>query len=480
LLLIVTSLSQANASGWLAPGETLSQNQNLASSDGRYVLWMQDDGNLVLYGPTGALFDTSTNDRGVRLEMQHDGNLVIYDSAHQAVWNSATQGNPGAQLAVQNDGNLVLYAADRYTPLWSSNSAQSSASLQNGWLKPGETLSRGENLSSPNGRYALWMQDDGNLVQYGPIGALFATSTYDRGAQLEMQFDGNLVIYDDAHQQVWSSETQGNSGAQLAVQDDGNLVLYAADLHTPLWDSRSSTDDSDSRDPSPASHQLPAPTPDSRDPSPASHQLPVPPGSEVDSQRCANLYDYSTYFMILYNSHKYLEGGGDESHGLEFGRALIEFKNIVGSYGPLDLKTSPSLMPHAKCGIEFFGRTTAYDVPANLMYGMIGYLYWKNRVSDTVGFLMAAGGAAQAELSPVDSALGLLDPDDWVYLSRLDDECDSYAISWGADIVRIYGADVTAEEIENFLTNRAEIYLHDTEYNCVDAYGNETNRHPNG
>jgi hypothetical protein len=203
---------------------------------------MQDDGNLVLYGPTGALFATSTNDRGVRLEMQYDGNLVIYDGSHQAVWNSGTQGNAGARLAVQDDGNLVVYAADLYTPLWASNTAQPDNPPKTSWLKPGETLSRGQNLTSANGSYSLWMQDDGNLVQYGPHGAMFATSTYGQGARLEMQFDGNLVLYDHAHQALWSSGTQGNNGALLAVQDDGNLVVYAADQHTPLWDSRSNTD----------------------------------------------------------------------------------------------------------------------------------------------------------------------------------------------------------------------------------------------
>jgi hypothetical protein len=237
-----TTLSQANDQGWLMPGETLSQSQSLDSPNGQYVLWMQDDGNLVLYGPAGALFATSTNNQGVRLEMQHDGNLVVYDASHQAVWNSGTQGNAGARLAVQDDGNLVVYAADLYTPLWASNTAQPGNSPNTSWLKPGETLSRGQNLTSANGSYALWMQDDGNLVQYGPNGAMFATSTYGQGARLEMQFDGNLVLYDDAHQALWNSETQGNNGALLAVQDDGNLVVYAADQSTPLWDSRSNTD----------------------------------------------------------------------------------------------------------------------------------------------------------------------------------------------------------------------------------------------
>lgn len=129
---------------------------------------------------------------------------------------------------------LIIY-------LWLSATTLSHANDQ-GWLMPGETLLQGQSLGSPNGQYVLWMQDDGNLVQYGPNGAMFATSTYAQGARLVMQVDGNLVLYDAANHALWSSGTQGNNGALLAVQDDGNLVVYAADQHTPLWDSRSNRD----------------------------------------------------------------------------------------------------------------------------------------------------------------------------------------------------------------------------------------------
>lgn len=96
--------------------------QQMNSADGRFGLAMQTDGNLVIYGPDGAMWWTSTNggpDR--RMVMQADGNLVVYNSANQALWASWTHNNPGATLSLQNDGNLVIRNSAG-TPIWSSNS----------------------------------------------------------------------------------------------------------------------------------------------------------------------------------------------------------------------------------------------------------------------------------------------------------------------------------------------------------------------
>ncbi|MGC0313238.1 hypothetical protein [Kitasatospora acidiphila] len=53
----------------------------------------------------------------------------------------------------------------------------------------------------------------------------------DNDATLEMQVDGNLVIYLNTSsgqhfQAAWSTHTWGNAGAYLDMQADGNLVLY--------------------------------------------------------------------------------------------------------------------------------------------------------------------------------------------------------------------------------------------------------------
>lgn len=106
-----------------SPKMLLNAGQSLLSEDRRFNLAMQTDGNLVLYGPSGALWWTGTNggsDR--RAIMQQDGNLVVYNGTGQALWNSATSGNPNAKLVLQNDGNLVIYSAGG-AALWSSSAS---------------------------------------------------------------------------------------------------------------------------------------------------------------------------------------------------------------------------------------------------------------------------------------------------------------------------------------------------------------------
>ncbi len=106
----------------LSNGGTLvaSKNQYLRSADGRYRFVMQQDGNLVLYGPSGRpLWASNTVGRGAnRAVMQADGNLVLYTSTGKPVWASNTELHYHAYLVVQNDGNVVIY--EGHTPLWAT------------------------------------------------------------------------------------------------------------------------------------------------------------------------------------------------------------------------------------------------------------------------------------------------------------------------------------------------------------------------
>ncbi|EPX59907.1 hypothetical protein D187_002651 [Cystobacter fuscus DSM 2262] len=111
----------------ILPEQGLVSGQSISSSDGRFLLYMQADGNLVHYwNGHGALWSTVTGgSQGKSAWMQGDGNFVLYTTTTPVVgsslWSSITYGNPGAYLAIQNDGNLVVYAKDGMTPLWNSN-----------------------------------------------------------------------------------------------------------------------------------------------------------------------------------------------------------------------------------------------------------------------------------------------------------------------------------------------------------------------
>lgn len=108
-------------------------------------------------------------------------------------------------------------------------------------LTPGDMLHGGQHITSANGRYALAMQADGNLVVYESQKALWSSATHGQGAHVAiMQGDGNLVLYAPEGRAVWATGTHGNPGTLAVMQDDGNLVLYGPG-NRPLWDSNGFT-----------------------------------------------------------------------------------------------------------------------------------------------------------------------------------------------------------------------------------------------
>ncbi|HEV8557116.1 MAG TPA: hypothetical protein VGR06_12055 [Actinophytocola sp.] len=87
---------------------------------GRAVLYMQYDGNLVLYKDNRAVWDTGTWGAGPQTyaAFQSDGNLVVYINQY-ALWNSRTCCNFGSQLVITDDGNMVIISASGRW-LWST------------------------------------------------------------------------------------------------------------------------------------------------------------------------------------------------------------------------------------------------------------------------------------------------------------------------------------------------------------------------
>jgi hypothetical protein len=109
-------------------------------------------------------------------------------------------------------------------------------------LNPGESLPRGSQIISPNGRFHLDMQQDGNLVLYRKDDnkPIWHTDTWARrkhygGDYAIMQRDGNLVVYVDDYGPIWESKTNGRGECDLRMQDDGNLVIYATGTVNAQW-----------------------------------------------------------------------------------------------------------------------------------------------------------------------------------------------------------------------------------------------------
>jgi len=85
-------------------------------------------------------------------------------------------------------------------------------------------------LVSENGVFTATLQgDDGNFVlAQRESTILWSAATNDtNAAELIVQRDNNVVIYDAQQRAQWSTETAGTGegSARLHLQNDGNLVL---------------------------------------------------------------------------------------------------------------------------------------------------------------------------------------------------------------------------------------------------------------
>jgi hypothetical protein len=110
-------------------------------------------------------------------------------------------------------------------------------------LSAGQQLASDQQLVSRSGYYRLVMQADCNLVLYDKWGRpLWATNTNGRGSACAavMQGDANFVVYRSGGVPVWASRTNG-APAGIELQDDGNLVIYRSGQ--PVWASNTMESD---------------------------------------------------------------------------------------------------------------------------------------------------------------------------------------------------------------------------------------------
>lgn len=220
---------QPVAGGSSTTVSSLTSGKYALSALGHNSLFLRPDGNLVLSVNLKPVWMSNTAGSGATFFVnQSDGNLVLYTASGQAVWASNTNGSGATSLQLQSDGNLVSYGANGVVWSSSTNTSPSENAQVNESAGTGVILLPGQQMQTPDRKYSLFMQGDGNLVLYSSGKAIWATNTNGKAVEFfAVQSDGNLVLYGASGNPLWASNTNGSGGSTLFLQEDGNLVLYS-------------------------------------------------------------------------------------------------------------------------------------------------------------------------------------------------------------------------------------------------------------
>jgi hypothetical protein len=166
------------------------------------------------------------DDIGVsRVDFIFDGAVIasVTGMPYEASWDTTTAGDGTHTFvarAFDAAGNGAV--ASEEVTVFNSNGPPGLGPIDT--LQPGLSLT---SLTSPDGRFHVVFQGDGNLVLYrDDWTSIWASGTTGTGARSAfMRPDGNFVIDDADGVPVFTTNTASHPGAVLAVQDDGSVVV---------------------------------------------------------------------------------------------------------------------------------------------------------------------------------------------------------------------------------------------------------------
>ena len=180
--------SSCSIGTYLVAGQFLFPGQCITSPRGQYFLLMNTDGNFFIYDwahAAGTWGPGTQGHPGAYAVFQTYGNLVVYDVNGTPLWDSGTSGTYAERLDLEDDGRIIIWKS-----AWNSGTsdgqfngtvlAHPSCDVGTGVGSTG-ILGTGQCAVSPNGRFELLMQIDGNLVIYDrsvtPNAAIWSSKT---------------------------------------------------------------------------------------------------------------------------------------------------------------------------------------------------------------------------------------------------------------------------------------------------------------
>ncbi|KAH7173901.1 uncharacterized protein B0J16DRAFT_351074 [Fusarium flagelliforme] len=237
-------------------GASIDRDGSIKSTNGKYDLVLQGDGNFCVYAPGGrCLWASNTWTPGssapVKCTLENDGNLRLLDPWGREKWSSGTggKGNASSELLIQDDGNVVINTDGK--AVWSTNTAQApeapatttpsvpAPEPAQGPPPPdrfmaGGNLDLGQSIMSTNGQYTLVMQGDNNCcLNKKDQGCIWARGDGPGipAKQIRLRTDGELEVLTLFGDTKWQAGTagRGNEKSYLQLRDDGNMVIVTED-----------------------------------------------------------------------------------------------------------------------------------------------------------------------------------------------------------------------------------------------------------
>lgn len=222
--------SVLNEIGPMYPGQFL-RNED-------YVLMLQPDCNLVLYDKSQTIWATNTKASTCSLTLERTGELVLSDGSGNRMWGSNRRGGQGHYvLVLQKDRNLVVFGPGR----WDSGTGVATSPPRipismdmraENVLYPGSILYPGNSLKNEN--WELKLESSCNLVLYEDGDeVIWSTNTAGKAnaCYLKMELTGNLNLYAGGGNTLWTAgRSVGNS--VLVLQNDRNLVIRGPAIWT--------------------------------------------------------------------------------------------------------------------------------------------------------------------------------------------------------------------------------------------------------